>query len=52
MPRNKTTEQQLACFVASYVQKEGGLHFSADGVAEVIEFASRIAGNQPDVDTF
>jgi len=46
MPRTKATEQQLACFVASYVQKEGALHFSADGVAEVIEFASRVAGNQ------
>jgi len=46
MPRTKSTERQLACFVASYVQKEGALHFTADGVGEVIEFSSRLAGNQ------
>ena len=51
MPRTKATEMQLACFISSYVQKEGGIHFSADGVAEVIEFASRLAGNQARMST-
>jgi lon-related putative ATP-dependent protease len=51
MPRTKSTEHQLACFVASYVQKEGGLHFAADGVSEVIELASRLAGNQTRMST-
>ncbi len=51
MPRTKATEQQLACFVASYVKKEQGLDFTADGVAEVIEFASRVAGNQTRMST-
>lgn len=51
MPRTKSTEHQLACFIASYVQKEGALHFTADGVAEVIEFASRLAGNQTRMST-
>jgi len=51
MPRTKATEQQLACFVASYVRKEKGLDFTADGVAEVIEFASRVAGNQSRMST-
>ena len=51
MPRTKATEQQLACFIASYVKKEKGLDFTADGVAEVIEFASRVAGSQSRMST-
>lgn len=51
MPRTKATEQQLACFIASYVKKEKGLDFTADGVAEVIEFAARVAGNQTRMST-
>ncbi len=45
MPRTKETEQQMACFVGSYVTKEGHRHFTADGIAELIEWSSRLAGH-------
>jgi predicted ATP-dependent protease len=51
MPRNAETEKLLACFVASFVQKEGGLPYSAEGVAEVIEWASRLADHQERMST-
>jgi len=46
MPRNKDTEQKLAEFVAGFVEREGKLNFSASAVAEIIEWASREAGDQ------
>ncbi len=45
MPRTLSTEQQMACFVGSYVTKEGHRHFTADGIAELIEWSSRLAGH-------
>lgn len=43
MPRTSETERQMACFVGSYVTKEGHRHFTADGIAELIEWSSRLA---------
>ncbi|MFP4482962.1 MAG: Lon protease family protein [Thermovirgaceae bacterium] len=45
MPRTPDTEQQMACFVGSYVTNEGHRHFTADGIAELIEWSSRLAGH-------
>ncbi|AER66806.1 peptidase S16 lon domain protein [Thermovirga lienii DSM 17291] len=43
MPRNLENEKQMALFVAGFVQKEKLKHFSADAVAELIEWSSRLA---------
>ena len=51
MPRNSETEKLLACFAASFVKKEGGLPFERDGVAEVIEWSSRLADHQDRMST-
>lgn len=45
MPRTLSTEQQMACFVGSYVTNEGHRHFTAAGIAELIEWSSRLAGH-------
>lgn len=51
MPRSAETEKQLACFIASYVSHEGQLPFDKSGVGEVIEWASRLAGQQDRMST-
>ncbi|MGC9489908.1 MAG: AAA family ATPase [Thermovirgaceae bacterium] len=51
MPRTSETEQQMACFVGSYVTKEGHRHFTADGIAELIEWSSRLAGHSDRMST-
>ena len=45
MTRDAETENQMACFVAGYAKKENLLPFSADGVAELVEWASRLSGS-------
>lgn len=51
MPRTPETEQQLACFVAGFTSRNGHLPFSRDGVAEVIDWASRLADRQDRMST-
>jgi lon-related putative ATP-dependent protease len=51
MPRTAETEKLLACFVASFVEKEGKLPFTVEGVAEVAEWASRLADHQDRMST-
>lgn len=46
MPRTKTSEKQMANFVASVVREEGTLHFDAAAVSELIEWTSRAADDQ------
>lgn len=51
MPRNIATERQLACFIASYVSHEHQLHFTKEGVGEVVDWASRLAEHQDRMST-
>jgi len=46
MPRTRKNEMQLAEFISGFVEREGKLNFSAQAVAEVIEWSSRLAENQ------
>lgn len=46
MPRTPETEHQLACFIAGFVSRNDHLHFTKDGVSEVIDWASRLADQQ------
>ncbi len=46
MPRTPETERQLACFIAGFTTHNGHLPFSKGGVAEVIDWASRLADRQ------
>ena len=41
LPRTTTFEKKIACFIAAFVEREGKVPFSAEAVAEVIEWASR-----------
>lgn len=51
MERTPENEQQLALFIAARCQQEGLLHFDPTGVAKVVEFASRLAGDQHKLST-
>ncbi|HCA41181.1 MAG TPA: ATP-dependent protease, partial [Aminobacterium sp.] len=51
MPRNLETEQQMAQFICSFVRREGKIPFTVDAVAEVIEWASRLADHQDRITT-
>ncbi|MCX7828669.1 MAG: AAA family ATPase [Thermanaerothrix sp.] len=51
MPRNPETEKLLACFVANFVKKEGGIPFSSEAVAEIIEWSCRLSENQDRMST-
>lgn len=51
MPRTLETERLLACFVANFVKKEGGLPFDAEAVAEVVEWSCRLADSQDRMST-
>ncbi len=46
MPRSKTTERQMACFIADVVREEKMLPFDAGAVSEVLEWTSRAADDQ------
>ncbi|PIE54143.1 MAG: ATP-dependent protease [Dethiosulfovibrio peptidovorans] len=46
MERTSETEHQMAQFISTVVQREGGAHFSAEAVAEIIDWSSRLAGDQ------
>ncbi len=46
MPRTKTTEKQMACFIADIVKEDEMLPFDAAAVSEVVEWTSRAADDQ------
>ena len=46
MPRNKNNEKLMARLIASLAKKESALPFSAESVAEIINWASREADNK------
>lgn len=46
MPRTAVHEKQMAAFISSYIECYGLKHFSADAVARLIEYSSRLTGNQ------
>jgi lon-related putative ATP-dependent protease len=46
MPRNRSTEREMASFVAGVVREEKLMPFDVDAVAEVLEWASRAADDQ------
>lgn len=51
MPRTPETEQQMAQFICGFVRREGKIPFSVEAVAEVIEWASRLAEHQNRITT-
>ena len=51
MKRTPETERQMARFIATCIEKEKGLPFNASGVAEVIDWASRLAEGQDRLST-
>lgn len=51
MERTPENEQQIALFVAARCRAEGLPHFDPTGVAKVVEFASRLAGDQNKLST-
>lgn len=51
MPRDAEHEQQYAQFVATRCHEEGLCHFDASGVAQVVEFGSRLAEDQEKLST-
>jgi predicted ATP-dependent protease len=46
MPRNRSTERQMASFIAALIRKEKMLPFDAGAVSEVVEWTSRAADDQ------
>jgi lon-related putative ATP-dependent protease len=46
MPRNKSTEREMASFVAGVVRDEKLMPFGVEAVAEVLDWASRAADDQ------
>lgn len=46
MSRTAEHEKQMAAFISSYIECYGIRHFSADGVARLIEYSSRLTGDQ------
>jgi lon-related putative ATP-dependent protease len=51
MPRNGEMEYKLACVIAHFVGNDGKIPFNAEAVAEVIEYASRLVGEQDRMST-
>lgn len=51
MPRDTEHEQQYARFIANLCWEEDLLHFDAKAVARVVEFGSRLAGDQNKLST-
>ncbi len=51
MERTPENEQQMALFIAARCRAEGLLHFDPTGVAKVVEFASRLTGDQNKLST-
>jgi predicted ATP-dependent protease len=46
MPRNRSTEKEMACFVAGVAREENLLPFNAAAVSEILEWTSRAADDQ------
>ncbi len=51
MERTSETEKQMAQFIATCIKKEKALPFDASGIAETIEWSSRIADDQERIST-
>jgi lon-related putative ATP-dependent protease len=51
MPRNGEMEYSLACVIAHFVDNDGKIPFTAEAVAEVIEYASRLVDDQDRMST-
>lgn len=51
MPRTAEMENKLACFIAHFVDNDGGIPFSAEAVAEIIEWAARLVDDQDRMST-
>jgi len=51
MQRTPETERQMAQFIATCLKRENGLPFDASGVAEVIDWSSRVADDQERIST-
>jgi lon-related putative ATP-dependent protease len=51
MPRNGEMEYKLACVIAHFVTNDGKIPFTAEAVAEVIEYASRLVDDQERMST-
>lgn len=51
MKRTPETERQMAQFIATCLKRENGLPFEASGVAEVIDWSSRISDDQERIST-
>lgn len=51
MPRTEEMENKLACFIAHFVDNDGSIPFTAEAVAEIIEWASRLVDDQDRMST-
>ncbi|SDK69156.1 Lon protease family protein [Natronincola ferrireducens] len=51
MQRSIEHEKQMAAFVSSYVKSEGMKDFDTKGIARLIEYSSRLTGNQKKLST-
>ncbi len=51
MERTQAAAKQYANFISTYTKTRGMLPFSADAVAEVIDFSARLSGNQQKLST-
>jgi len=51
MPRNQENLQHFVAFVSSVCQRENLKHFSRSGLARLIEYGSRLAGDQNKLST-
>jgi len=51
MNRDSENVIQISRFIKNFVDKENSLHFDATAIARIIEFSSRIAGNQNKLST-
>nr|WP_315989580.1 Lon-insertion domain-containing protein [Desulforamulus aquiferis] len=51
MPRTEDNLKNYVAFVGSVCRREGLPHFDKSGLAEIIEYGSRLAGNQNKLST-
>ena len=51
IPRSPENTLKYASFVSCRCQEEGLLHFAADGVGQVVEYSSRLTGDQTKLST-
>ncbi len=51
MDRNEESIMQLAHFISGFCMRESSLHFDKSGVSKVVEYSSRLVGNQEKLTT-